>query len=103
MERRAAPTGPWWKRIARTSRLVTSAALILFLALIALSTGPGADLKPFATALEFGILLDATIVRSLLVLALVSLFGGWNWWMPLWLAKVLRIPLPAGAPAALAD
>jgi RND superfamily putative drug exporter len=89
--------------IARTGRLVTSAALILFLAFIALSTGPGTDLKLFATALGFGILLDATIVRSLLVPALVSLFGDWNWWMPSWLAKALRIPLPSGAPVALAD
>lgn len=77
--------------IARTGRLVTSAALILFLAFVALSTGPGTDLKLFATALGFGILLDATIVRSLLVPALVSLFGQWNWWMPHWFAKALRV------------
>jgi RND superfamily putative drug exporter len=81
--------------IARTGRLVTSAALILFLAFLALATGPGTDLKVFASALGFGILLDATIVRSLLVPALVSMFGGWNWWMPSWLARVLRVrPLP---------
>ncbi|MCU1602637.1 MAG: MmpL protein [Frankiales bacterium] len=90
--------------IARTGRLVTSAALILFLAFIALSSGPGTDLKLFATALGFGILLDATIVRSVLVPALVSLFGDWNWWMPTWLGKALRIrePQPAAVPA-LAD
>ena len=81
--------------IARTGRLVTSAALILFLAFIALATGPGTDLKVFASALGFGILLDATIVRSLLVPALVSMFGEWNWWMPSWLARALRVrPLP---------
>ena len=77
--------------IARTGRLVTSAALILFLAFLALATGPGTDLKVFASALGFGILLDATIVRSLLVPALVSMFGDWNWWMPVWLARVLRV------------
>jgi RND superfamily putative drug exporter len=81
--------------IARTGRLVTSAALILFLAFVALATGPGTDLKVFASALGFGILLDATVVRSLLVPALVSMFGDWNWWMPGWLARVLRVrPLP---------
>jgi putative drug exporter of the RND superfamily len=81
--------------IARTGRLVTSAALILFLAFIALATGPGTDLKVFASALGFGILLDATVVRSLLVPALVSMFGDWNWWMPTWLARILRVrPLP---------
>ncbi len=88
--------------IARTGRLVTSAALILFLAFVALSSGPGTDLKLFSTALGFGILLDATIVRSLLVPALVSLFGEWNWWMPTWLGKALRIK-EATSPAAFAD
>jgi putative drug exporter of the RND superfamily len=77
--------------IARTGRLVTSAALILFLAFVALATGPGTDLKVFASALGFGILLDATVVRSLLVPALVSMFGDWNWWMPGWLGRVLRV------------
>jgi RND superfamily putative drug exporter len=89
--------------IARTGRLVTSAALILFLAFVALASGPGTDLKIFASALGFGILLDATIVRSLLVPALVSLFGRWNWWLPDWLAKTLRVePTPEPQPA-LAD
>ena len=49
--------------IGRTGRLVTSAALILFLAFAALASGPGTDLKTLATGLGFGILLDATIVR----------------------------------------
>jgi RND superfamily putative drug exporter len=89
--------------IARTGRLVTSAALILFLAFVALASGPGTDLKIFASALGFGILLDATIVRSLLVPALVSLFGQWNWWMPDWLAKTLRVPAAPEPEAALAD
>ena len=43
------------------------------------------------TALGVGILIDATIVRALLVPALVSLFGRWNWWLPAWVAKVLRV------------
>jgi len=77
--------------IGRTGRLVTSAALILFLAFAALASGPGTDLKILATALGFGILLDATIVRSLLVPSLVSLFGKWNWYLPDWVARVLRI------------
>jgi len=77
--------------LGRTGRLVTSAALILFLAFIALSTGPQTDTKLLATALGFGILLDATVIRMLLVPALVSLFGEWNWYMPAGVAKVLRI------------
>src|SRR5205807_8456676 len=92
--------------IGRTGRLVTSAALILFLAFVALSSGPGTDLKAFASALGFGILLDAAVVRSLLVPALVSLFGTANWWMPSWMARALRVhprpalpPVPAARPA----
>ena len=77
--------------IGRTGRLVTSAALILFFAFAALASGPGTDLKVMATGLAFGIVLDATIVRSLLVPSLVSLFGSWNWYLPDWLAKVLFI------------
>jgi RND superfamily putative drug exporter len=88
--------------IARTGRLVTSAALILFLAFVSLAASPGTDIKVLATGLGVGILLDATIVRMLLVPALVVLFGRWNWYLPDGLAKVLRVepsPLMA-APAA---
>ena len=85
--------------LSRTGRLVTSAALILFLAFAALSSGPGAEIKTLATGLAAGILIDATIIRALLVPALVVMFGKWNWWMPSWLARVLRVPAPVTAPA----
>jgi putative drug exporter of the RND superfamily len=77
--------------IGRTGRLVTCAALILFLAFAALASGPGTDLKTLATALGIGILIDATIVRSVLVPALVSLFGRWNWCLPAAVARLLRV------------
>jgi len=77
--------------LGRTGRLVTSAALILFFAFAALASAPGTDIKVLGTALGVGILIDATIVRALLVPALVSLFGRWNWWLPDWLARVLRV------------
>jgi len=78
--------------IGRTGRLVTSAALILFLAFVALASGPGSELKMTASALAVGILLDATVIRALLVPALVTLFGRWNWWLPRWPARLLRVP-----------
>ncbi len=84
--------------LGRTGRLVTSAALILFLAFISLASGPQTDIKVFATGLGFGILLDATVVRALLVPALVSLFGRWNWWLPTWAAKPLRVAPSAAIP-----
>jgi putative drug exporter of the RND superfamily len=87
--------------LGRTGRLVTSAALILFFAFAALASAPGTDIKVFATALGVGILLDATIVRALLVPALVSLFGKWNWWLPPGIARVLRVePSPLRAEPA---
>jgi RND superfamily putative drug exporter len=77
--------------LGRTGRLVTSAALILFFSFAALASAPGTDIKVFATALGVGILLDATIVRALLVPSLVVLFGRWNWWLPESVAKLLRV------------
>ncbi|WP_299954310.1 MMPL family transporter [uncultured Modestobacter sp.] len=68
--------------VGYTGRLVTSAALILFLAFVALSTVPVVDVKIFATTLALGILLDATVVRGVLTPALVALFGDVNWWWP---------------------
>jgi RND superfamily putative drug exporter len=77
--------------LARTGRLVTSAALILFLAFASLASAPNTDIKVLATGLGAGILLDATVVRALVVPALVALFGSWNWWMPRWAERILRI------------
>lgn len=88
--------------IGRTGRLVTSAALILVLSFLAMSTAPQTDVKILATGLGAGILVDATVVRCLLVPALVSLFGRYNWWLPTWAARILRVkpsPLQTAAPA----
>jgi RND superfamily putative drug exporter len=70
---------------------VTSAALILFLAFIALASGPGSELKMTASALAIGIFLDATVIRSLIVPAVITLMGRWNWWLPGWPARLLRV------------
>jgi len=84
--------------LARTGRLVTAGSLILFLAFIALAGSPGTDIKVFATALAVGIVLDATVVRSLLLPAFVSVLGRWNWWMPVWAARILRVEPSLPAP-----
>jgi putative drug exporter of the RND superfamily len=82
--------------IGRTGRLVTSAALILFLGFVAMASAPSTSAKMIATGLGAGIILDATIVRALLVPAAVALFGRWNWWLPRPVARVLRVaPAPA--------
>jgi putative drug exporter of the RND superfamily len=77
--------------IGRTGRLVTSAALILFLGFVSMATAPVLQVKMIATGLGAGILIDATIIRSLLVPAAVALFGRWNWWLPAPMARLLRV------------
>jgi putative drug exporter of the RND superfamily len=91
--------------IGRTGRLVTSAALILFLAFISMASGPETDVKMLATGLAAGILLDATVIRALIVPAVISLMGRWNWWLPKWPARLLRVEpsLPPRVAAADAE
>jgi RND superfamily putative drug exporter len=45
----------------------------------------------FALALGGGILIDATIIRGILAPAVVALLGRWNWWLPEWAARLLRV------------
>ncbi|WP_084728996.1 MMPL family transporter [Streptacidiphilus neutrinimicus] len=86
--------------ISRTGRLVTSAALILFLALASLSTANDITVRQIAAGLACGVLLDAVVVRMLLLPALVSLLGRLNWWMPRSAARLLRIKEEAPGPTS---
>ena len=76
--------------LARTGKLVTSAALVLMFAFFVLSSSPGVDIKQFGIGLAAGIIFDATVIRALLVPALMRLLGRWNWWLPTWAARPLR-------------
>ena len=78
--------------LARTGKLVTSAALVLMFAFLVLSTSPGYEIKPLAIGLAAGIIFDATVIRALLVPSLMKLLGDANWWMPRWAETVLRLP-----------
>ena len=89
--------------IGRTGRLVTSAALILGLAFVAFSAQPGTEAKIFATALGGGILIDATIIRGILAPAAVAILGRWNWWLPDWAARILRVEPSPVEPEATPD
>jgi RND superfamily putative drug exporter len=95
--------------IGYTGRLVTSAAVILFFAFAALGSGPFVPVKILATGLAAGILLDATVIRALLVPATVSLLGDWNWWLPGWLDRLMsprgsqHTHRPTVAPVAVRD
>jgi putative drug exporter of the RND superfamily len=77
--------------LARTGKLVTSAALILMFAFLVLSSSPGFEIKEFAIGLAAGIIFDATVIRALLVPALMRLLGNANWWLPHWTRRALFI------------
>ena len=77
--------------LARTGKLVTSAALILMFAFVVLSSSPGYEIKVFAIGLAAGIIFDATVIRALLVPALMRLLGRANWWLPRWTRRALFI------------
>jgi RND superfamily putative drug exporter len=83
--------------LARTGKLVTSAALVLMFAFFVLASGPGVDIKQFGIGLAAGIIFDATVIRGLLVPALMRLLGRWNWWLPHPAARVLLVRRPDGA------
>jgi RND superfamily putative drug exporter len=78
--------------LARTGKLVTSAALILMFAFLVLSSSPGFEIKEFAIGLAAGIIFDATVIRALLVPAVMKLLGRANWWLPHWTRRALFIP-----------
>lgn len=83
--------------LAHTGKLVTCAALILFLAFVAMASTPATEIKIMATGLAAGIIIDATIIRALLVPALTSLMGHWNWWLPSWLGWLAAAPTGASS------
>lgn len=68
--------------VGRTGRLVSAAALILFFSFASMATGGELDVAIFASGMALGLLIDATIIRSILVPATVAMMGRWNWWLP---------------------
>jgi RND superfamily putative drug exporter len=95
-------TGSTWDAVvgglARTGRLVTCAAVILGIAFASLSSAPDIVVEIIATGLGAGVVVDAVVVRTLLVPALVALMGRWNWWLPASLARLLRVRPPGNVP-----
>lgn len=81
-----------------TALALAGAAFILMFAFLLLSTSPGYESKEFAIALAGGIIFDATVIRALLVPALMRLLGNANWWMPSWTRTILLLRRPASRP-----
>ena len=76
--------------LQRTGRIITSAALLLMVVIGAFSTSSVTFIKLIGVAMFFGILIDATIVRSVLVPATMRLLGDANWWAPAPLRRFYR-------------
>jgi RND superfamily putative drug exporter len=68
--------------LEKTGRLVTAAALLLSITFFAFATSGVTFIKLFGLGLAVAVLVDAFIVRSTLVPALMKLAGDWNWWAP---------------------
>ena len=76
--------------IAKTGRVITAAAVAIAVVFLAFGVSPVFFMKEIAVGQAAGVLIDATIVRALLVPALMRLLGGWNWWAPAPLARFHR-------------
>ncbi|MHB1252432.1 MAG: MMPL family transporter, partial [Acidimicrobiales bacterium] len=76
--------------LANTGGVVTSAALIMVAALSGLVFGHVAGLQELGVGLALGVLVDATIVRGLVLPSIMTLLGRWNWWLPASIARPLR-------------
>jgi RND superfamily putative drug exporter len=79
--------------LVRSARIITSAAAVMVAVFFAFVVAGAPSLKELGTGLGVAILLDATLVRLLIVPAAMRLLGAWNWWIPRPLARLL----PAGA------
>ncbi|HEY5815854.1 MAG TPA: MMPL family transporter [Solirubrobacterales bacterium] len=93
--------------IGRTGRVITAAALAIAVVFLAFSVSSVFFVKQIAIGMAVGVMLDATIVRALLVPSLMRLFGEWNWWAPRPLRRLQERfgfsegePEPAGAEPA---
>jgi putative drug exporter of the RND superfamily len=92
--------------LAATARVITAAALIMVCVFSAFVLGDDRSLKLFGLGLAVAVLVDATIVRMVLVPATMELLGDRNWWIPKWLDRVLprlhiegkHAPVPPEAP-----
>jgi len=88
--------------IAYTGRIITAAALIMSISFAALIAANVSFMRMFGLGLTLAVLVDATLVRMVLVPAFMHLMGRWNWWAPHWLSRVHDRPGLREAPSVAA-
>lgn len=94
--------------LATTARVITCAALIMTSVFLAFMLSTSTVVKMLGLGLGISVIIDATVVRLLLVPATMYLFGRANWWLPSWLDRILphldpEGPIPAPTPAASSE
>ena len=75
---------------AQTGVVVSAAAIIFVSAMSGFVLGHFAGLQQLGVGLGVGVLIDATIIRGLLLPSTMVLLGRWNWWLPVWAARLLK-------------
>jgi putative drug exporter of the RND superfamily len=75
--------------MAKTGRVITSAALIMICVFLSFTITDDPVIKMLGVGMAAAVLVDATIVRGLLVPSTMTLLGRWNWWLPAWLDRIL--------------
>jgi RND superfamily putative drug exporter len=80
--------------LEHTGRIITAAAIIMIAAFAGFIAGSFVGLQEFGLGLSVAILLDATVVRAILVPATMKLLGGWNWYLPEKVRRALRLRSP---------
>jgi RND superfamily putative drug exporter len=74
--------------LQHTGRVITSAALLMVIVFACFAAARMGNIEQIGLGLAVAVLIDATIVRCLLVPATMTLLGRWNWWAPAWLRRV---------------
>ena len=78
--------------LASTARVITAAAAIMVVVFLSFCLTPDPGVKQVGLGLAVAVLIDATVVRLVLVPAVMEMLGKANWWMPRWLARVMPAP-----------
>ncbi len=74
--------------LARTGRVITAAAIIMCITFVALTAAQVSFMRMFGVGLTLAVLVDATLIRMVLVPAFMHVAGGWNWWAPKPMARL---------------
>ncbi|MBO0877110.1 MAG: MMPL family transporter, partial [Pseudonocardia sp.] len=82
--------------LASTARVISAAAAIMVVVFLSFDLTPDVSVKQVGLGLAVAVLIDATVVRLVLVPAVMEMLGKANWWLPSWMARVFMVPRERG-------